>query len=192
LSSRRRVKTLTFSYFDGTDWQDSWDGTQLGSDGMTPVGAPLAIAITIGIAPPGSGTGSGNRGQTENLPPRGRDPDGELRAGAGHGHHDAVTLCLYALLTAPCPAARASSSSRSWSLVVILTLTAYQFSELMLREYKAAGVTCAWPRRGPPPKSGIHYAAALLSSPDSFHQHPQQQPVRQRPGFPGSAGPRRQ
>jgi hypothetical protein len=53
------VKTLTFSYFDGTDWQDSWDGTQPGSDGVTPIGAPLAIAITIGIAPQGSATGLG-------------------------------------------------------------------------------------------------------------------------------------
>jgi prepilin-type N-terminal cleavage/methylation domain-containing protein len=53
------VKTLTFSYFDGTDWQDSWDGSQPGSDGMTPIGPPLAIAITIGIAPPSSDSGAG-------------------------------------------------------------------------------------------------------------------------------------
>jgi prepilin-type N-terminal cleavage/methylation domain-containing protein len=51
------VKTLSFSYFDGTNWQDSWDGTQPGPDGVTPIGAPLGIAITIGIAPPGA-TGS--------------------------------------------------------------------------------------------------------------------------------------
>jgi hypothetical protein len=53
------VKSLTFSYFDGTDWQDSWDGTQPGSDGVTPMGPPLAVAITIGIAPPGFDGSSG-------------------------------------------------------------------------------------------------------------------------------------
>jgi prepilin-type N-terminal cleavage/methylation domain-containing protein len=44
------VKSLTFSYFDGNAWQDSWDGTMPGADGMTPMGPPLAIAITVGIS----------------------------------------------------------------------------------------------------------------------------------------------
>lgn len=39
------VKSLMFSYFDGSSWQDSWDST-------TAKGPPLAIAITVGIAPP--------------------------------------------------------------------------------------------------------------------------------------------
>jgi hypothetical protein len=52
------VKSLTFSYFDGTNWQDSWDGTVAGPDGSTPVGPPLAIAITVGLATPGSPSGS--------------------------------------------------------------------------------------------------------------------------------------
>jgi prepilin-type N-terminal cleavage/methylation domain-containing protein len=52
------VKTLSFSYFDGSDWQDSWDGSQPGPDGVTPIGPPLAVAITIGIAPPSSDTRS--------------------------------------------------------------------------------------------------------------------------------------
>jgi prepilin-type N-terminal cleavage/methylation domain-containing protein len=54
------VKTLAFSYFDGSDWQDSWDGTQPGPDGVTPIGPPLAVAITIGIAPPNSDGRSGS------------------------------------------------------------------------------------------------------------------------------------
>jgi prepilin-type N-terminal cleavage/methylation domain-containing protein len=48
------VKSLTFSYFDGTNWQDSWDGTVPGPDGSTPVGPPMCIAITVGLATPNS------------------------------------------------------------------------------------------------------------------------------------------
>jgi prepilin-type N-terminal cleavage/methylation domain-containing protein len=43
------VKELAFQYFDGTNWQDSWDGTALGADGQTPIGPPLLIAVTIAI-----------------------------------------------------------------------------------------------------------------------------------------------
>jgi prepilin-type N-terminal cleavage/methylation domain-containing protein len=49
-----QVKSLTFSYFDGQNWQDSWDGTVLGPDGATPIGPPCAIAITLGIEAPGA------------------------------------------------------------------------------------------------------------------------------------------
>ncbi len=49
------VKSLSFSYWDGTAWQESWDGTATGSDGVSPIGPPLAIAITIGLVTPGSG-----------------------------------------------------------------------------------------------------------------------------------------
>jgi prepilin-type N-terminal cleavage/methylation domain-containing protein len=48
------VKSLQFQYFDGTNWNDSWDGTTLGSDGVTPIGPPVAVAITLGIARPGA------------------------------------------------------------------------------------------------------------------------------------------
>jgi hypothetical protein len=49
------ARSLTFQYFDGTSWQDSWDGTQSpASGGNNPQGPPLAIAITIGLAVPGS------------------------------------------------------------------------------------------------------------------------------------------
>jgi prepilin-type N-terminal cleavage/methylation domain-containing protein len=51
----REVKNLQFQYFDGTDWQDSWDCTQLGTDGLTPIGPPQAIAVTIEIAIPQDG-----------------------------------------------------------------------------------------------------------------------------------------
>ena len=45
------VRSLSFEYWDGTDWQDSWDSTTPGPDGVTPIGSPLAIAVTMGIAP---------------------------------------------------------------------------------------------------------------------------------------------
>ncbi len=48
------VKSVTFSYFDGQAWQDTWDGTEVGSDLQTPIGPPVAIAITLGLALPGS------------------------------------------------------------------------------------------------------------------------------------------
>jgi hypothetical protein len=47
------VKSLQFQYFDGSNWQDTWDGTQAGSDGVTPIGPPAAVAITVGVTPPG-------------------------------------------------------------------------------------------------------------------------------------------
>jgi hypothetical protein len=48
------VKSVQFSYFDGTNWQDSWAGTTPGPDGSTPMGAPVAIAVVIGMAQPGT------------------------------------------------------------------------------------------------------------------------------------------
>jgi hypothetical protein len=45
----KEVMAVTFEYFDGTTWQSSWDGTVLGTDGVTPLGPPLAIAITISV-----------------------------------------------------------------------------------------------------------------------------------------------
>jgi hypothetical protein len=47
------VKSLTFSYFDGTNWNDTWDGTSTDQNGNGPIGPPVAIAITIGIYAPG-------------------------------------------------------------------------------------------------------------------------------------------
>jgi hypothetical protein len=41
------VVGLSFQYFDGSDWLDSWDGTQVQADGQTPLGPPLAVAINL-------------------------------------------------------------------------------------------------------------------------------------------------
>jgi hypothetical protein len=49
------VKSIEFSYFDGTGWVESWDSTAPGDgDGITPVGSPRAIEVRIGILPPGA------------------------------------------------------------------------------------------------------------------------------------------
>ena len=62
------VKSLTFSYFDGSQWQDTWDSTQPGADGATPKGPPLAIAIVIGIPAPGAQrTNNGNLKQYRHV-----------------------------------------------------------------------------------------------------------------------------
>ena len=50
----REVRSLQFRYFDGTDWNDTWDGTQTGSDNVTPIGPPVLVEITIGLALPDS------------------------------------------------------------------------------------------------------------------------------------------
>jgi prepilin-type N-terminal cleavage/methylation domain-containing protein len=44
------VKSLTFQYYDGTNWNDTWDGSQAGTDGVTMMGPPVAIQISIDIA----------------------------------------------------------------------------------------------------------------------------------------------
>jgi prepilin-type N-terminal cleavage/methylation domain-containing protein len=46
------VRALSFQYWDGNEWQDSWDSTEMGPDGLTPIGSPLAIGVTIAIAAP--------------------------------------------------------------------------------------------------------------------------------------------
>ena len=47
------VRSLTFSYFDGLNWNESWDSTILGADGVTPIGPPCAVKIDIEL--PGLG-----------------------------------------------------------------------------------------------------------------------------------------
>ena len=46
------VTRVEFRYFDGTDWQDTWDSTALGEDNKTPMGPPLAIEIMLEIRTP--------------------------------------------------------------------------------------------------------------------------------------------
>jgi type II secretory pathway component PulJ len=48
------VKSVTFQYYDGSEWQDSWDGSQPGNDGVTPMGPPMAVQVTLEITVPGS------------------------------------------------------------------------------------------------------------------------------------------
>src|SRR5262245_21721210 len=43
------VVGLSFQYFDGTAWTDTWDGSTLGADGKTPIGPPRLIQITMTI-----------------------------------------------------------------------------------------------------------------------------------------------
>jgi prepilin-type N-terminal cleavage/methylation domain-containing protein len=57
------VTSISFSYFDGSNWQASWDGTQLSMDGTSPQGPPVAIAITITVAR-GETTGDNSTTQT--------------------------------------------------------------------------------------------------------------------------------
>ncbi len=47
------VRSLTFSYFDGTNWSDTWFSTDMGADGVTPTGPPVAVSIEIEL--PGTG-----------------------------------------------------------------------------------------------------------------------------------------
>ena len=49
------VKNVQFQYYDGTDWQDTWDCTTLGADNLTPIGPPQAIAIVLDISNPQDG-----------------------------------------------------------------------------------------------------------------------------------------
>jgi hypothetical protein len=58
------VASLLFRYFDGTNWQDTWDGTQLGADGATPIGPPRAIEVTVGIRKPGADPNDASAVQT--------------------------------------------------------------------------------------------------------------------------------
>ena len=47
------VRSLNLTYFDGTNWNDTWDSTVIGADGVTPIGPPLAVSIEIEL--PGIG-----------------------------------------------------------------------------------------------------------------------------------------
>src|SRR5437773_4706711 len=53
-------------------------------------------------------------------------------------------------------------------VVVLLTLAAYNYSEVMLSEYKAADSATRALQARANAASGIHYAAAILANKDSF------------------------
>jgi hypothetical protein len=46
------VTDLQFRYWDGSAWQDTWDSTTPGADGVTPIGPPLAVEITLSLTKP--------------------------------------------------------------------------------------------------------------------------------------------
>ena len=48
------VQSFQVSYYDGASWTDSWDGSTLGADGLTPIGPPVAIQITLTLQLPDS------------------------------------------------------------------------------------------------------------------------------------------
>jgi prepilin-type N-terminal cleavage/methylation domain-containing protein len=43
------VTDFELQYFDGTSWQSSWDGSEVGGDGKTPKGPPRAIEVRISL-----------------------------------------------------------------------------------------------------------------------------------------------
>jgi hypothetical protein len=47
------IRSLEFRYWDGTTWQQTWDGTTPTGSASAPIGPPMAVEIKIGIIPPG-------------------------------------------------------------------------------------------------------------------------------------------
>ena len=82
------VRSLKFSYFDGMNWNDTWDSTQPGADGVTPIGPPRAVKIEIevpGLGGPDAprkhythvvaiGTANGTTAQSQSTPGGGTSP----------------------------------------------------------------------------------------------------------------------
>lgn len=50
-----QVKAFSLEYFDGTNWQTSWDGTKTDPATSYPIGPPMAIAFTVTVEVPGHG-----------------------------------------------------------------------------------------------------------------------------------------
>ncbi len=44
------VRNVQFQYWDGSNWNDTWDSTTLGADGKTPIGSPQGIEVILDIA----------------------------------------------------------------------------------------------------------------------------------------------
>jgi hypothetical protein len=51
------VTQLQFEYWDGSAWQESWDGRQPGPDGITMKGPPMAIRVRFWLRVPGTEPG---------------------------------------------------------------------------------------------------------------------------------------
>ena len=44
------VTAVSFEYFDGVNWQATWDGTTAVGEESLPMGPPAAIAITLTVS----------------------------------------------------------------------------------------------------------------------------------------------
>ena len=151
------VKSIQFSYFDGTSWNDTWDGSQpsqlANSDGVTPQGPPLAIAVVIGIQtddhdPQNSSPRQhepGRERQPENVSPRHRHSDREWPDHhSGRHNHGSIIMRHPLYRNRRRLARKAQPRRRGFVLVavllvvVVLALSAYQFSRSMTAEYGAA------------------------------------------------------
>jgi type II secretory pathway pseudopilin PulG len=51
------VTQLQFEYWDGSTWQDTWDGRTLNADGITLLGPPMAIRVHFWLKLPGEEPG---------------------------------------------------------------------------------------------------------------------------------------
>jgi prepilin-type N-terminal cleavage/methylation domain-containing protein len=51
------VTKLAIEYWDGTTWQETWDGRTLNSDGVTLLGPPMAIRVRFTLNVPGPNPG---------------------------------------------------------------------------------------------------------------------------------------
>ena len=51
------VTRVQFEYWDGSAWQDSWDGRETNADGKTLRGPPMAIRVHFWLKVPGDGPG---------------------------------------------------------------------------------------------------------------------------------------
>jgi hypothetical protein len=51
------VTRVQFEYWDGSAWQDSWDGRETNADGKTLRGPPMAIRVHFWLKLPGENTG---------------------------------------------------------------------------------------------------------------------------------------
>jgi prepilin-type N-terminal cleavage/methylation domain-containing protein len=51
------VTKLTIEYWDGSAWQETWDGRTLNSDGVTLLGPPMAIRVRFTLNVPGPNPG---------------------------------------------------------------------------------------------------------------------------------------
>lgn len=55
------LQSVAFQYFDGSAWQESWDGSQPpSSGGSNPQGPPVLIAVTVTLKIPGTSDESGD------------------------------------------------------------------------------------------------------------------------------------